>query len=305
MDMKLYETVKKELIQEIKGMRELNKTIKTSGERMDIPVGDRNISAVYFKSNVENAPLIIGFHGGGYMMGGHALNDRLWTRLRDELKANIVSVDYRKSPEYRWREALDDAFDAARYFNEHAGAFGFDKDRIWVMGASAGAGLAATLCIYAKQKGESFIKKQILMYPFLDLDTDPDSKGEGSLSGPLMYIFNELHCKKEEARLPLVSPVFASKKDLEGLPEAILCMADYDNLKHEGFQYAEMLREAGVEVESTMIEGMPHGFIESGFGGNFPGEFDFLSDREKADIRSGKITRGSMEAIEFIKNALY
>lgn len=90
----------------------------------------------------------------------------------------------RKSPNHKWKEALDDAYDTAYYLYEHSSDLGFDKKHIWVMGGSAGAGLAASVCLYAKQKNTNFIEKQILMYPFVDLHTDPVSKGEGSLQGP-------------------------------------------------------------------------------------------------------------------------
>ncbi len=71
------------------------------------------------------------------------------------------------------------------------------------------------------------------MYPMLDSYTDPMPKGPGSIQGPIMYVFNELHCG-EEADLPVVSPVFASEEELKGLPKAIICYADNDCLKHEG-----------------------------------------------------------------------
>lgn len=300
----IIDQVKEAVVKEASGMRALNKELPTSGKRMDIHVGDREINIIHFSAKSQKAPVIIGFHGGGFLFGGNAMNEKLWTAIRDYLDINVISVEYRKSPDYQWREALEDAYDATLYLYEHSDEFGFDKNQIYVMGGSAGAGLAASLCIYAKMKGFHAIKKQILIYPFLDCDTDPMSKGEGSLTGPIMYVFNELHCKPEETKMSLVSPIFASLEELEGLPQAIMYMADNDNLKHEGFKYAQMLKDAGVDVVFGQAKGMPHGYIETGFGENFPGEFHFLDESVVAQIESGETYKASMETLEFIKENL-
>lgn len=300
MKKELYEKVKEQVLGEAAMMRMINQRIPVTGERMDLSVKDRKINIVLYRVQKENAPLVLGFHGGGFLFGGNAMNDAQWSAVRDRLECNVASVEYRKSPDYGWREALEDAYDAAVYLKEHAGNFSFDPEHISVMGCSAGACLAATLCIYAKKKGGILFRNQILMYPFLDAATDPDSKGEGSLEGPVMYIFNDLHCTPEEAVLPEVSPVFAKKEELEGLPHAIFCMADHDNLKQEGYHYAEMLKNAGVSTAVTECKGMPHGFFESGFGEISKEEMNFLGDNVKALIRSGEIARVSAAALEFV-----
>ena len=82
-------------------------------------------------------------------------------------------------------EALADAYDAAVYFQNNAEEYGINKNDISVMGCSAGANLAASACLYANQQKNHLFQRQILMYPFLDSATDPDSKGKGSLEGPI------------------------------------------------------------------------------------------------------------------------
>ncbi|MEI3340666.1 MAG: alpha/beta hydrolase fold domain-containing protein [Eubacterium sp.] len=169
---------------------------------MDLPVQDRQINIVYFRAKREHAPLILGFHGGGFLFGGNAMNDAMWSAVRDALDVNVASVEYRKSPDYRYKEALDDAYDAAVYMKNHAEEFGFDENRISVMGCSAGAGLAATVCLHAKEKGGVLFQNQILMYPFLDASTDPDSKGEGNVGGPsLMCLMSfTAHRRRQNCR---------------------------------------------------------------------------------------------------------
>lgn len=297
----IIEQVKEAVCKEAMGMRKLNKIVPVTGKRLQIKRPDRQIDVVFYPVKFPKAPLILGFHGGGFLFGGSALNDGMWSETGEVLGAAVASVEYRKSPEYQYMDAIEDAYDAAVYFAEHAEEYGIDPNNISVMGCSAGANLAAAVCLYTKQQGKSIFRKQILMYPFLDAATDPDSKGKGSIEGPIMYVFNELHCKPEEAALPLVSPVFASREELEDLPDAIICYADNDNLKAEGQQYAKMLREAGVDVADKVAEGMPHGFYESGFGNISEGEMDFLGDDVKEMIRNGEIARVSQECLNFMK----
>lgn len=145
---------------------------------------------------------------------------------------------------------------------------------------------------------------QILLYPFLDTDTDPIAKGRGSLEGPIMQVFNELHCRPEETKNPLVSPVFADRDLLAGQPSAIFVLAEADNLRAEGQLYARKLQEAGVKVDLMVSEGMPHGFFESGFGKISEEEMNFLGEDVKAKVRSGEVHEKSVEALEFIKGKL-
>ena len=263
-----------------------------------LPLEGRSIDIVYYPAKNENAPLIIGFHGGGFLFGGCALDDAMWDAMRNQLDVNIASIGYRKSPDYMYPCAIEDAYDSAIYLKEHSEEFGFNPEQISTFGSSAGANIAACVCIFAKEKGGITFKNQILNYPFIDSDTDPLAKGRGSLEGPIMYVFNELYCKAEETRLPTVSPIFADKKQLEGLPKAIIITAENDNLRREGEVYVNLLREAGVEVEENMATGMPHGYYEYGFGGNE--ESSFLPENIIALMSSGAIKKAAQEALDFI-----
>lgn len=304
MSVKYSEEMKQGILKVIAGMRENNRCVPVSGKRFDIPVGDRAINIVFFEAKKKNAPLILGFHGGGYAFGGNAMNDAMWSAVSKELEMHVASVEYRKSPDYRYQAALDDAFDTLVYFREHAQEYGVDADNFLVMGCSAGANLAVTLCIYARQKIDSPIVRQILLYPWLDLYTDPDSKGEGGPDGAIMHLFNDMHCTHEEAKLSVVSPVFAETEELQGLPEAIFCMADNDALREEGYRYAEMLREAGVKVSVTKADGMPHGFFESGFGEISDDEIDFFGEEVQKMVRNGVIAETSERTLQYIKDCL-
>lgn len=290
---------------EIAGMRQFNAIAPVSGTRFDIPAGDRLINVVYYPAPQPGAPLILGFHGGGYAFGGNAMDDAMWSTMSKELGMNIASIGYRKTPEYPFPAALEDAYEALLYFQAHGAEHGCDPVKILTMGCSAGANLAAVLCLYAKRMGNAGICRQILMYPFLDTATDPDAKGPGSLAGPIMYLFNDWFCPDESQRTePLVSPVFASKEDLTGLPTAIFCMADVDNLKAEGYRYAELLKDAGVPVSAAMMPDMPHGFFEYGFGEVNPENMGFLDQPTQQLILSGAAAGAAQQALAYVKEHL-
>lgn len=290
--------IKREVCEQAKGMNEANKIVPVKGIHYSLPLKGRYIDIVYYPAKKKNEPLILGFHGGGFLFGGCALDDAMWDAMRNQLDVNIASIGYRKTPDYMYPCAIEDAYDSAIYLKEHAEEFGFNQEHISTFGSSAGANIASTVCILAKEKGAITFKNQILNYPFLDIDTDPLAKGRGSLEGHIMYVFNELYCKPEETRLPKVSPIFADKKQLEGLPKAIIITAGNDNLRAEAEVYSKMLREAGVEVIETMAAGMPHGYFEYGFGENQ--DSSFLPDDVIALISDGTIHKAAQEALDFI-----
>lgn len=282
------EKLKKQVCEEAKGLDELNKTVMVSGVRHTLPLSTRDIDIVYYSAKKKNAPLIIGFHGGGFLFGGSALDDAMWNTMRDELDVNIASIGYRKTPEYRYPCAIEDAYESAIYLKDHASEFGFDKAHISTFGSSAGANIATSLCIIAKERGGITFDYQILNYPFLDLDTDPATKGEGTFELPIMIVFNELYCDAEETKLATASPLFATKDQLKGMPKTIIYMAQNDNLRSEGETYAQHLRDAGVEVIEGLAKGMPHAYFENGFGS------------DKLNINED-IQREARKCLQFIK----
>ena len=292
-----------ELMTEVAATREDNKTVPVSGIRGVIGLEDREIDFVFYPARRENAPLILGFHGGGFLFGGSALNDAMWSRSAEVLDANIVSVGYRKSPEYKYPEALEDAHEAALYFSardEFRGC-GYDPAKLMVMGCSAGANLAAALCIHENRVGNSPIVRQILLYPWLDCATDDQIKGGGADPGPMTYIFRALHADEKDWENPLVSPVFAEAEDLAGLPEAIMNYAGEDILMPEGKKYAEMLRSAGVKVSEMTSDGMPHIYFEHGFDPVEKLNVSMVSEEHQEMIRSGRMNEASEETLRFIK----
>lgn len=295
----IIEAVKKEVLSQIGGMRAANKTVPVSGTRHVLPLEGRDIDMVYYPASGEHAPLLIGFHGGGFLFGGCALDDAMWDAMQNALKVNIASIDYRKTPDYMYPCALLDAYDATVYLRDHAEEFGFDKDHISVFGNSAGATLAAAVCLYAKEKGESLYDYQILNYPSLDWSATYAEKGSGNLDGPISVVFNELYIRPEDAKKITASPIFAKPEDLRGLPTAIIRTAEIDALRKEGEAYAGMLREAGVTVHLSNADGMPHGYYEYGFGDQAPAAY--LDEETQKMILDGTLHRHAAMALDFIR----
>lgn len=258
MNRELIETVKKEMIENAKIQNIINRQAKVCGERHILPLKDRDIEIVFYPVERLGAPLLVCMHGGGFLFGGCALNDNMFTTMRKLLDVNIVSVGYRKTPEYMFPCALNDVYDTVEYLY-HNYKFGFDRENISIFGSSAGANLAVTACILGKQRGKDYFKNQILIYPYLDAVIDPEK------ADPASIVFNELYSTPEETKNILVSPVYAKPEEIEGLPPAIIITAENDILRLGGEMYQEMLHGVGIESVTYMAKGMEHVFFEKCF----------------------------------------
>ncbi len=305
---KLIDAVKEDMAKNAHGMRAANKMVPVSGERHKLLLEGREVEIVLYPalnddgSKMEGKqPLIVGYHGGGFIFGGCALDDAMWVAVTKILHVNVASVDYRMSPDHKWKDTFLDAYEAALYLKEHSDEFGFDGEHISVMGQSAGANLAASVSLWANLKQSIKLDNTVLVYPFLDVYTDPDSKGGGSLTGPMTYAMNELHCDYEDTLNPLVSPVYATEEMVKGLPNTIFDYSEDDNLRFEGMKYAEKLKAAGVSVSENLSAGMPHGFFESGF--KVPTEFEMenlLGEKGRQIVEDGSLAKRSQECLDFI-----
>lgn len=280
-----------------------NKMVHVNGKRHKIALSGRTLDMVYYPAKSENAPLIIGYHGGGFLFGGCALDDDMWCAVTNALDVNVAAVGYRKSPDFTWEASLADSCESAVYLKNHSTEFGFDKENISVMGQSAGGNLAAAAALKLSETKEVILKNEILIYPFLDVYTEPGLKGEGSFSGLAPYVMNALHVKNaEEAKNPLCSPYYAPEEMLTSLPNTIVSVCEDDNLRPEGEAYCRKLEKAGVPVHVMLAEGMPHGYFENGFKKKFKeSELEFLGPNARQIFEDGSLRRVSLETLEFIK----
>ncbi len=281
----------------VKLMKELNKIVPVRGIRESISLPGRTLDTVFYPVDQAGAPVVFAFHGGGFMFGGSALDDILWHAVRQALGANVVSIDYRKGEENPFPAPLYDAYDVIKYYLD-SGAHDFDRGRVAVMGNSAGATESATVCIMANRKKEYSIGLQILVYPFVDSVTPPQAKRLDPMELAMYTYFNQAHIGKEDPADPLLSPICASTDDLIGLPRAVFVLAEADGLFDEGEKYADMLRQAGVQVDSMVAKGMAHGFFEFAHRGELE---DWCPPAILAAAADGTLAEQTARTMEFIK----
>lgn len=210
-----------------------------------------------------DAPVILWFHGGGWVLGNVANYDPICADLAAGTGAVVVSVDYRMAPEHVAPTAADDCVDATLWVAAHGEQEGWDESRVAVTGDSAGGNLSAVVAQVLRDRGRSPIRAQGLIYPATDMTMSSPSITEHPNGGILtkrgMEAFRDHYCPPgTDLRDPLVSPLFGR---LEGLPPALVQTADLDPIRDDGSRYAAALQAAGVQVELTNYPGVPHGFV--------------------------------------------
>ncbi len=233
-----------------------NRTIP--GSAQPIPV------RVYWPVEAENLPALVYYHGGGWVIGSLDSADHTMRALANSSGCVVISVDYRLAPEHKFPAAVEDAGAALRYVAEHPGEFDIDPNRIAVGGDSAGANLAAVLCLMARDNGGPKIAYQVLVYPVTDYADARPSMQEFAqgyfLTKPMMdYFWNHYLARPEDGSHPHASPIRA--ESLAGLPPAIVLTAECDPIRDQGEAYAQRLRDAGVPVSLKRCAGMIHGFF--------------------------------------------
>ncbi len=212
----------------------------------------------------EPRPVVVFFHGGGWVIGGIDSHDGQVREMVNRTGAVYVSVDYRLAPEARFPAAAEDCYAATHWVAANAAAIGADADRLGVAGDSAGGNLAAVVAQMARDRGGPAIAHQLLIYPCCDMDTDawPSQTENGFdyfLTKESMDWFYDQYVDPPDRNNPYASPIKAA--DLSGLPPAHVITAEFDPLRDEGEAYGARLQEAGVACEVHRYDGMFHGFF--------------------------------------------
>ena len=209
-------------------------------------------------------PTLIYYHGGGFVIGNIETHDSTCRRLANRSRCQVISIDYRLSPEHPFPAPIDDGIAAFRHIRDEAAAFGADAARLAVGGDSAGGAMAAVVCQAmrdAKEAGPAF---QMLIYPATDSSQESASRescAEGYfLTKGLMDWFWKAYVPAGTDLADLrLSPLLA--KDFTGLPPAFVLTAGYDPLRDEGRAYADRLIDAGVKTTYVNYPGTIHGFF--------------------------------------------
>ncbi len=207
-------------------------------------------------------PLIVYFHGGGWLLGSIDSHDGLTRRLAIASGMAVLSVGYRRGPESRFPAAVNDAVAAVRWAARHATDLGAGAGCLAVAGDSAGGNLAAVAAAQLRGDDTARIRHQLLIYPVTscDLDTGFDPAYEGIMlyRDELQWHQDNYLAAPEQAADPRVSPLRA---DLAGLPPATVILAECDPIRPQGASYSRALCAAGVPVRERQYAGMIHGFF--------------------------------------------
>ena len=213
------------------------------------------------------APVLLYFHGGGYIMGCVDDHDPLCGKLADACEAVVISVEYRLAPEHPFPACIDDAVLAADWAYKNARKFGGDPDKLMAGGDSSGANISAVLALLGKAGKAPKLSYLILFYGVygcIDLADSESAKefGQGGFVLPvnamneMMKIYLPDGADPEDIR---VAPGLA--EDLSGMPPAVIVSAEFDPLRDDGEEFARRLEKAGNDVELIRMDGMMHGFI--------------------------------------------
>lgn len=234
-------------------------------EHLLIPTRDGEVLARIYKPNTDaNLPVIVYFHGGGWVIANLDVYESSCRALCNAVEAIVVSVNYRMSPEAKFPAAINDAYDATQWIIQNAAQIGGDPNRVAVAGESAGGNMATVTCLQAKDQGGLMPVAQLLVYPVTDTSMSQSSYAENQDTQPLhssmmpwfmKYYLEENADKNHKYLAPLQAD------DLSGLPPAIVITAEFDPLRDEGEQYAQKLADAGVSVKFKRYDGVVHEFF--------------------------------------------
>jgi acetyl esterase/lipase len=212
----------------------------------------------------EPLPLIVYWHGGGWVIADLDTYDASARALAEETGAIVLSAHYRQGPEHRFPAAHDDAVATYRWAAQNARRLGADPRRIAVSGESAGGNLAVNAAIAARDAGLPRPVHMALIYPVAGTDTNTPSYRENSAAVPLsragVLWFVENYTRSpadlQDPRLDVYG-----RADLRGLPPATVVNAEIDPLRSDGEILARRLRDAGVPAEQRTYEGVTHEFF--------------------------------------------
>jgi len=218
---------------------------------------------LYYPSRRASLPLLVYFHGGGFVLCDLESHDAFCRELAKASGCAIASVEYRLAPENPFPIPLEDCYAATRWLSRNATRLGCDAGRIGVGGDSVGGNLATCVALLARDRRGPNLRHQLMLFPATDAACNTRSMREFStgylLSARMMRWFWQCYTGDAiSGDHPLVSPLRAA--NISGLPPASIVTAEFDPLRDEGEDYADKLRAAGVCVIARRYLGVIHGF---------------------------------------------
>ncbi len=218
-----------------------------------------------YKPEGENLPILVFYHGGGFVIGDLETHDKLCRSLTRRTGCMTIAIDYRLAPEHPFPAAVEDCVAALNWVAAHAAELGGDASRIAVAGDSAGGNLSAVAALLARDNGGPALKMQLLIYPGTAAARDSASHANMP-NAPILpkevmeYFHNQYLGTTERVEDIRFAPLSAN--DHSNLPPAEIIVAGFDPLRDEGVAYGEKLKAAGGQTNVTNYGGMIHAFVQ-------------------------------------------
>lgn len=210
-------------------------------------------------------PCLLYIHGGGWVVGGLDSHDFICFELANALRVLVIAIDYRLAPEHPFPAAYDDCRAVWQAIQKGQAPHAIDRQRLAVVGDSAGGNLAAALCLGLRDDGQPMPRAQVLIYPGLGGPADLPSRRD-CMDAPLLSTadtdyYLALYLRGLAKPSPYAMPLLA--EDFSGLPKALIAVAQFDPLRDDGMLYAERLQQAGVPARLYPGKGLVHGCLRA------------------------------------------
>ena len=214
----------------------------------------------------ETLPVVMYFHGGGWVLGGFDTHERLVRELANKANVVVIFVNYSPSPEAKYPVPLEEAYAATKWVAQNGKTVNVDASRLAVAGDSVGGNMAAAVALLAKERGGPPIRFQLLFYPVTDANFGTSSyikyqEGYWLSREAMKWFWNNYVSDQTNIKVPTVSPLQASIDNLRGLPPTLIINGEFDVLRDEGEAYAHKLMEADVPVTAVRYHGTIHDFV--------------------------------------------
>ncbi|MCR4951140.1 MAG: alpha/beta hydrolase [Solobacterium sp.] len=235
-------------------------------ERINIPSDRGPFPGIFLRPEQQNGPVpaLLWIHGGGYVLGmAEMVNFTCGRMLAEKFNIAVLSPEYRLASEAPYPAALEDCYAALVYMHEQAAELGIDPEKIFVGGESAGGGLAAAVCIYARDQGRIPVAGQLPLYPMLDCeDTASSRDNHGRVWNTKRNHWGWSKYLGDLYQSDHVPPYASAARETSyrDLPKCYTFVSDGEPFYEETLAYVRNLRLAGVPAQADVYHGNIHAF---------------------------------------------